>query len=122
MFRVSVCYDHPNDPPVFDEHYATVHLPLVRKIPGLVDFTAGRCHSLAPGRPAKYYMVAQLNFASAEDLATALNSPEMVATAADLTHFASAGVTTYWSEDLVPGRRLPADENSTIEGKEIACQ
>lgn len=117
MFRVSVCYDHPLDPPAFDEHYSTVHLPLVRKIPGLVDFTTGRCQPLAPGRPAKYYLVAQLSFASAADLATALTSPEMAATATDLTHFASAGVTTYWTEDSV--HTLPTPGAATVtDGEE----
>ncbi|HET7740284.1 MAG TPA: EthD family reductase, partial [Mycobacterium sp.] len=40
MHRVSVCYGEPADRSAFDEHYVNVHAPLVRKVPGLVSFTA----------------------------------------------------------------------------------
>jgi uncharacterized protein (TIGR02118 family) len=46
MYRVTVCYGQPTDPAAFDRHYAEVHAPLVRAVPGLSGFTGARCGSL----------------------------------------------------------------------------
>lgn len=101
MHRVSVCYGEPADRSAFDEHYVNVHAPLVRKVPGLVSFTAGRCRSL-DRTEAPYYLVATLGFPSAESLNAGLMSPQMQAAGADLATFATGGVTMYVvNEDLV---------------------
>lgn len=99
MFRVSICYNHPSDPAAFDDHYATTHIPLVKKLPGLAEFTAGKCHSLDPNQEPPYYLSAQLVFSSLDDFQLATGSPEMVAAASDLTKFASGGVNIFWTED-----------------------
>ena len=54
MHRVTVCYGKPSDPAAFDRHYATVHAPLVRLVPGLSGFSGGRCASLDRSEPAYY--------------------------------------------------------------------
>ncbi|WP_338889051.1 EthD family reductase [Rhodococcus sovatensis] len=48
MFRLSICYHEPADKSAFDLHYADVHVPIVRTIPGLLGLTAG--HSPAVTR------------------------------------------------------------------------
>ncbi|MBJ7352182.1 MAG: EthD family reductase, partial [Rhodococcus sp.] len=49
--RVAVCYGMPEDPAAFDRHYAEVHVPLARAVPGLVDFTWGTLDSLDDSPP-----------------------------------------------------------------------
>ena len=101
MFRVSVCYGHPADPDAFDDYYTSTHVPLALKIPGLSGFTTGKCRSLMPGQAAPYYMVASLMFDTAEDLKTALKSPEMAAASSDVANFATGGATLYSTEEEI---------------------
>ena len=63
MYRVTVCYGQPTDPAAFDSHYEQTHAPLVRQVPGLAGFSAGRCRSLDRSDPA-YYFVVTLDFAT----------------------------------------------------------
>jgi uncharacterized protein (TIGR02118 family) len=102
MHRVTVCYGTPTDPAAFDTHYATVHAPLVRQVPGLSGFGGGRCASLDRSEPA-YYYVAFLDFATEEDYRTGLRSAEMGKVAADVPGFATGGVTmvTQQIDDLL---------------------
>lgn len=112
MFRVSVCYGKPADPAAFDEYYDTTHIPLALKIPGLAGMTIGKCRSLMPDREAPYYMVASLMFDSVEDLKIALKSPEMAAASADVTNFATGGVTLYSTEEVSRRCSQPANTSS----------
>ena len=88
-----VLYNPPADPAAFDRHYSEVHIPLARKIPGLVSLVTNAGPITTPGGLAPFYCVAEMNFASAGDLQTALTSQEFQAVAADLANFAGAGVT-----------------------------
>ena len=63
MYRLTVLYGKPTDPAAFDLHYAQVHIPLARQIPGLAAFTAGHCAATDKSEPA-YYWVATLDFAN----------------------------------------------------------
>ena len=94
MYRVTVCYGQPTDPAAFDEHYAQVHVPLVRQVPGLSSFSAAHCKSLDRSDPAHYY-VAFLDFATEADYRTGLGSPEMGKAGADVATFATGGVTMF---------------------------
>ena len=94
MYRVTVCYGQPTDPAAFDTHYAQVHAPLVRQVPGLSGFSAGRCGTLDRSDPA-YYFVATLDFATEADYRTGLGSPEMRKAGADVATFATGGVTMF---------------------------
>ena len=42
MYRLTVIYGHPLDPEAFDRHYENEHAELVRRIPGLRRFAAGK--------------------------------------------------------------------------------
>lgn len=94
--RVMVCYGQPDDPAAFDKHYESVHIPLASKIPGLLDYTWGKCSGM--GGDAPYYGVAQLEFESPEAMAAGLRSPEMDAAGADVPNFASGGATLFVAE------------------------
>jgi uncharacterized protein (TIGR02118 family) len=101
MFRVSICYGLPADPESFDDYYTNFHTPMALQIPGLAGLTTGKCRTLLPGKPPPYYLVASLIFETAEDLETALNSGEMRSAIADLTYFASGGVTVFSQQEIV---------------------
>ncbi len=79
--RFLVLYETPTDPEAFDRHYREVHIPLGRRLPGLRRYAVGR--DVAAVRGAPYYLVAELEWDSMEELRAAFASPEGRATAAD---------------------------------------
>ncbi|MGJ5755331.1 EthD family reductase [Streptomyces puniciscabiei] len=80
--RFLALYEPPADPEAFDRHYREVHIPLVRRLPGLRRCTVGR--NPAPVRGgAPYCLVVTLEWDSPEELRAAFDSPEGRATAAD---------------------------------------
>lgn len=99
MYRVTVVYNHPNDPAAFDRYYRATHVPLVEAVPDLVGFAAGHCDSI--GGPASAYLLAQLYFDSADAAGAALASPQGQAAAADLANFADGGVTMLFSDESI---------------------
>ena len=89
--RLLVQYGRPTDPAAFDRHYRDVHVPLARAIPGVVRFELGRAEAL--GDDGGPYLVATLDFDSAEAFAAGLQSPEGAAAAGDVANFATGGAT-----------------------------
>ena len=87
--RLLVQYGRPTDPAAFDQYYRETHIPLGRKIPGVIRFEIGRPTAL-DDREAPY-LVATLDFESAEALMAGLQSPEGAAAAGDVPNFASGG-------------------------------
>jgi uncharacterized protein (TIGR02118 family) len=96
MARVLVLYKTPKSTEAFDKHYASVHIPLAKKIPGLkgYDISAGPVGT--PGGGSQIHLVATLHFDSADALKAGLGSPEGKAAAADLANFADGGVDLYF--------------------------
>ncbi|MGW2520375.1 EthD family reductase [Streptomyces sp. NPDC001617] len=83
--RFTVLYETPADPAAFDRHYRDVHLPLARRLPGLRRYTLGRdVVAVRGGEP--YYLVAELEWETREELRAAFSSPEGRAAAADAAH------------------------------------
>jgi uncharacterized protein (TIGR02118 family) len=97
VVKVIVLYGHPSDPAAFDEHYATVHGPLVEKLPGLKLFEVSRVVGTPEGGDPPYYWIAELSFESQEALQAALGSPEGQETVGDLPNFASGGATVLFA-------------------------
>jgi uncharacterized protein (TIGR02118 family) len=79
--RFLAAYETPTDPEAFDRHYRGVHIPLCRHLPGLRRQVVSR--DVAAVRGAPYYLVAELDWDTMEDLRTAFASPEGRATAED---------------------------------------
>jgi uncharacterized protein (TIGR02118 family) len=79
--RFLVVYETPADPAGFDRHYREVHIPLVHRLPGLRRYTIGR--EPAAVRGASYYLVAESEWDTMDELRAAFASPEGRATAAD---------------------------------------
>lgn len=88
---IIVLYDAPADPDAFDRHFREVHLPIVRTIPGVLEFETSRGPVSVEGGAPRHQM-ARLRFASHETLQAALDSDAGHAARADLANFAQAGV------------------------------
>jgi uncharacterized protein (TIGR02118 family) len=100
MYRLIVCYGHPDDPAAFDQHYTTTHRALADKIPGVREWSAGKCSS-PDGSAPPYYLIAVLVFDSKQALDDGLASPEGQAAAADVAHFATGGATMLVTDDWI---------------------
>lgn len=101
MHVLTVAYGRPTDPHAFDTYYAESHLPLARRIPGLVDITARHCASLDGSEPP-YYLLAQLAFESEADLQAGMGSDVGKAAAADLKNFADGGAALFVQHEREP--------------------
>ncbi|QBJ96079.1 EthD family reductase [Rhodococcus sp. ABRD24] len=96
--KVVVCYGHPEDPEAFEAHYRSIHMPLARRVPGLSDYTWGKCRALDGGSPA-YHSIASLCFPDAETMHAGLASAEMREAGRDVRNFATGGVTMFTLEE-----------------------
>ena len=98
MAKLIATYQQPKDPAAFDHYYFNTHVPLAKKIPGLLSYEI--THGDVMGMAGKHgaYLVAILEFASMAAIQTALVSSEGQAAAADMGNFASAGVDLMMSE------------------------
>jgi len=90
MHDLFVLYHRPEDFQAFDRHYESTHVPLVRQLPRLQEFTWGK---VDPEDPQGCYLVARLTYASKDDADASLASAPGVASVEDLSNFAQAGVT-----------------------------
>lgn len=98
MVRLLVLYGQPKDPAAFDRYYAETHIPIAKKMKGLVKWTIGKVQGTADGQPPPYYYVADLYMKSREDFDALLASPEGMAAVADVPNYASGGATFLYTE------------------------
>jgi uncharacterized protein (TIGR02118 family) len=102
--RFLVLWGTPDDPDRFERHYREVHVPLVKKLPGLRRYTFSR--NTVPVRGGDpYYRIGELDFDDITALRQAFASPEGRAAASDvdiLSSTAGASVRSmiYELEDL----------------------
>jgi uncharacterized protein (TIGR02118 family) len=89
--KLVVLYAHPEDAATFDEHYASVHAPLVAKLPGLQRFETGTLTHALDGGDLPYHRIAELYFADRAAMDASFGSPEGAATAADYGAIAPPG-------------------------------
>ncbi len=92
MIKLPVLYGHSVDPAAFEAYYSSTHMPLVGKISGIVKAETTKFFPEADGSKPAYCRLAELYFASPEELQKAMGSPEGATTSADLANFASGGV------------------------------
>ena len=101
MIRLTVLYGHPDNPTEFDRYYQEVHIPLARQMQGLKGWTIGKCESATPGELPPYYMIVGLYADSREEMEIILASPAGQATVADVSNFATGGVTFLYDDEEV---------------------
>lgn len=81
--RFIVLWEAPSDPETFDRHYREIHIPLGRRLPGLRSYTVSPTTAVR-GEP--YYLVAELEWETMDELRAAFGSPEGQAVAADVAN------------------------------------
>ncbi|HEY3813035.1 MAG TPA: EthD family reductase [Caulobacteraceae bacterium] len=91
MAQLMVKYRKPTDAAAFDKHYAEVHAPLAKTIPGLRKFETSHGAIGTPQGPSDYHLIAILHFDDVAAIQAAFASPEGRAAAGDLPNFASGG-------------------------------
>ncbi|HIE4271986.1 TPA: EthD family reductase [Pseudomonas aeruginosa] len=96
MKSVVVVYSYPKDPLEFERHYREVHVPLVKKMPGLVEFKASITDSGV--QPEQWHAIAVLKYHDQMALDRSMASPEGFAAVEDVSNFASGGCQIYTCE------------------------
>ncbi len=87
MHKVVVLYPPQPDPEAFKAYYESTHLPLARKLPGLLAMR----YSFSVASPAgesPYFCIFEADFADGAALGAALASPEGQAVSADVPNYA----------------------------------
>ena len=97
MIKLIALYKRPADTEAFEQHYATVHIPLVEKIPGLRKTEWTRITATPTGE-APYYMMYEMYFDDMNAYKAAMKSEENKAAGKDLMSFAKDIVTLMIAE------------------------
>lgn len=88
MHKIVVLYPPQPDPEAFMAYYTRTHIPLARKLPGLIAMRYSfEVAGVAPGEPP-YSCVFEAEFSDGAALGAAMGSPEGQAVAADVANFA----------------------------------
>ncbi|CAN5698978.1 EthD family reductase [soil metagenome] len=92
MAQLIALYKKPADAAAFDKHYYSTHVPLAKKVPGLLSYEVSTGPVGGGAGESPYHLVAILSFDSLAAIQSGLGTPEGQSTAADLGNFAQAGV------------------------------
>ena len=99
MASLVVMYKTPTDPQAFDRYYAETHIPIARRIPGLLKYEVSEGPVMTRDGASAYQLVATLRFDDMAALQQALASAEGHAAVADVQNFATGGVDIYMFDD-----------------------
>jgi uncharacterized protein (TIGR02118 family) len=97
MTKLIALYRNPSDAAAFDKHYFDVHIPLVRKFPGLKKLEVTRVTG-APIGEAKFHLMAEMYFETKDAMDSALASSEGKAVTRDIMSFAADVITVFHGE------------------------
>jgi uncharacterized protein (TIGR02118 family) len=98
MVKLVAVYRKPEDPAAFDKHYFETHLPLAKKMPGLIrtELEKGLGSPMPDLEPP--HLAAHMYFRDMDALKAALASPEGKAAGKDLMSFAAKYVRMFFTE------------------------
>lgn len=98
MVKLVAVYSKPEDPAAFDKHYFETHLPLARKMPGLIkcELEKGVGSPIPDLQPP--HLAAHMYFKDMDALKAAMKSEEGKAAAKDLMGFAGKYVRMFFTE------------------------
>lgn len=83
MARMVVIYQTPKDPAAFDAHYYKVHVPLAKRLPGLLKYEVSKRPIATPAGDPEPYLIGTLYFDTFAAMREAFATPEGQACAAD---------------------------------------
>ncbi|QDV90105.1 EthD protein [Phycisphaerae bacterium RAS2] len=98
MVKLVAVYRKPEDPAAFDKHYFETHLPLAKKMPGLIRAELERGRGTPNPEWEPPHLAAHLYFKDMDALKAALASPEGKAAGKDLMGFAGKYVRMFFTE------------------------
>jgi len=98
MVKLTILYGQPTSPEVFEKYYAETHLPIASKMQGVRRIELSRVTGTADGSPPAFYRLAYLYFDDVAHMQRVMGTAEGRATVADLSNFATGGVTTLVSD------------------------
>ena len=94
--KLVALYKQPEDPAAFERAYFETHMPLIDKVPGLLNSEISRFTRTLMGEG--YYMMNVMSFSDLDSLKSAMRSPEMAAAGDNLNSFAEGLVTLLFAE------------------------
>ncbi|WP_291075462.1 EthD family reductase [Hyphomonas sp.] len=93
MYKLIVLYKKPQDTEAFFKYYHDVHLPLVRKIPGLERIDVNQVTGSPMGGDPEYFLIVEMCYPDKDTFVQAMKSPENLETGKDVANFAAGLVT-----------------------------
>jgi uncharacterized protein (TIGR02118 family) len=97
MVKLIALYKKPADLAEFEKHYFEVHIPLIKKAPGLKKIEVTKING-SPFGEAQYVYMAEMYYDSMDAMNGSNASPEGKAAAKDLMSFAANIVTLFFGE------------------------
>lgn len=97
MIKMIALFKRPENVEAFMEHYENVHLPMIRKMPGLLKLEVNSMIDLRGG-VADPFLMAEMYFENRDALMASMKSPEGKAGGKDLQEFAGSYVQIMFSE------------------------
>lgn len=95
--KLVALYKKPEDLEAFNEAYFNTHIPLVEKVPGIVNTEFTHIRATLQGEP--YFLMTVLTFSDKDSFKAGLNSPEMAAAGENLDSFAKGQYTLFFGSD-----------------------
>lgn len=83
MARMIAIYKTPEDKEAFDKHYLEVHIPLAKKLPGLIKYDVSLNPIMSTTGHSETYLIGTLHFESLDAIKEAFASETGKACAAD---------------------------------------
>jgi uncharacterized protein (TIGR02118 family) len=97
MVKLVALYKQPADIEAFEKAYFDMHIPLIKKVPGLQNTTITRFTRTVVGDG--FYLMAEMYFADQDALKAGMKSPEMAAAGENLDGFAKGMYTLLFATE-----------------------
>ena len=94
--KLVAIFKRPAEPEKFDHAYYQTHMPLMEKVPGLLDYEITRFNRSVMGDDL--YLMNVMRFADKDSLKSAMRSPEMAAAGDNLNSFAGGLVSLLFAD------------------------
>ncbi|WP_245631900.1 EthD family reductase [Alicyclobacillus ferrooxydans] len=94
---MTALFERPTDVDAFLEHYENTHLPIVRRLPGLIRVDVCKLYTMT-GEPADPFLMTDMVFSDREQLLLALRSKDGRDSGRDAADMAGTHVKVFFSE------------------------
>ena len=88
MAKMVVIYERPDDVAAFERHYYDIHIPMAKKLPGLISYDVSVGPIVSPAAPSTAWLVGTLHFDSLAAITEAFASDVGKECAADRRNYA----------------------------------